>query len=243
MNVRFKGDTKIYDLIVTIPGQGLVCIQNPPLDVNPASGFEVLTPKGTVFGRYTEHTTVYRQLEDGSIILSADGSVWTPPPEPEPVPEPEPYVPSLEEVKEMKRAEMSTECEQTIYAGIDVELPGGWAHFSLKQNDQLNLFGKQAQLMNGAEKLEYHEDGQPCRYFTKEEMLLIIAEAMHWVSYHTTYCNSLFVWITNAETVEEMNAIFYGADIPEEYQSQVLKDYLAELAEEPAEVAADEAVS
>lgn len=49
---------------------------------------------------------------------------------------------------------------------------------------------------------------------------------MGFVKYNTTYCNSLNVWIskeTNAQTISEM---YYGMDIPEEHQSEVLKNYI-----------------
>lgn len=230
MNVRFLGSLEICHLQVTVPGPGLVCLHPPLPDMDLTVGFELLTPKGTVYGNYQDYTTVYRQLDDGGIILSGDGRVWAPPPEslpPDPVPEPDP--PTLEEVKAEKRREISMVCEQIICSGVTVQLADGPEHFSLTEKDQLNLFGKQAQLAAGAQRLEYHQDGHPCRYYTADEMQAIITSAMEHVSYHTTYCNSVNMWIAGAETVEEVQAIFYGADVPEEYQSQVLKDYLARI--------------
>ncbi|MDR0923091.1 MAG: hypothetical protein LBN31_01880 [Hungatella sp.] len=50
------------------------------------------------------------------------------------------------------------------------------------------------------------------------------------VSYYDTYGNSLKTWIDSVETMEELREIFYGADIPLEYQSEVLKTYLAQIA-------------
>lgn len=240
MNVRFCGSTEVYQMDVTIHGPGLVQIHPPFLDVDLTAGFEILTPKNSAYGKYLDYTTVYRRMDDGSVILSNDGRVWTPPPEPEPV---EPYVPTLEEVKVAKKQEISAACEQAIYAGIDVALPGGVEHFSLYEKDQINLIGKQAQLTAGAEQLEYHQDGHPCRYFTAEEMQAIITAAMQHVSYHTTYCNALNMWIVGAESVDELNTIYYGADIPEEYQSDVLKDYLAKMMAEAEEAVSDETVS
>ena len=96
--------------------------------------------------------------------------------------------------------------------------------------DRLNLFGKQAQLTAGIKKLEYHEDGNPCRYYSAEDMQKIINGAMEFKSYHTTYGNSLNMWIKGCSKTSEIAKIEYGAPIPEEYQSEVLKDYLAEMA-------------
>ncbi len=50
------------------------------------------------------------------------------------------------------------------------------------------------------------------------------------VSYHTTYCNALNMWIAGCESAEEIQQIFYGADVPEQYQSEVLKAYLVKIA-------------
>lgn len=299
MNVKFKGNPEIFKIGVIIVEKNLVKLHPPiPEDVDLTAGFELLTNDkgGKVFGDYTQYTTIYRQMDDGSVILSNDGSVWEPPvytvnfsgnncqiigeskqtPKifedlilPELIPNenyeflgwgPEipatgdvdrnitfyaqmKYVPTIEEVKSAKKTEISAACEQIIHDGIDVVMPDGSVeHFSLLSNDQINLFGKQAQLAAGAAQLEYHQDGHPCRYYTAEEMQMIIKAAMEHVSYHTTYCNSLNMWIVGAKSVEEVNTIYYGADIPEEYQSEVLKDYLAQIVAE-AEGAVNETVS
>lgn len=183
---------------------------------------ELQNQHGIVFGRYEGYDTVYKELENG-YILSNDGSVYVEPPEPEP------YVPTMDELKATKKQEVGTSCEQIIYAGVDVELENGVEHFALTEKDQINLFGKQAQLAAGVEQLEYHQDGHSCRYYTAAEMQRIIEAAMFHVSYHTTYCNSLNMWIAAAETEEELAGIFYGADIPAQYISVVLADYLEKI--------------
>lgn len=227
MKAKFIGSAEVYTLQVTVPGPGLVQLHPPFPEVKLTTGFRLLTDKGSVYGDYQDYTTIYRQMEDGSVILSNDGRVWSPPPPPEPGPEPVP--PTLEMLKEIKKLGISADCERVIYAGVSVELPSGWERFSLTEKDQINLFGKQAQLAAGAEHLEYHQDGHPCRYYSAAEMQMIIKTAMEHVSYHTTYCNALNMWIAGAETAEELEGIFYGADIPEKYQSEVLKDYLARM--------------
>lgn len=190
------------------------------------SGFHLVTRNGAIWGKYEDYTTLYRVIDNG-FQLSNDGSVYV---EPEPVPEPEPIEPTLEELKQQKINEVSNTCKETIYAGVDVELPTGTTeHFSLKEEDQINLFGKQAQITAGVTQLEYHQDGHPCRYYTVEEMTAIITAAMQYVSYHTTYCNSMYTWINAVTDKEDLEQITYGAAIPEEYQSEVLKTYLAQM--------------
>lgn len=135
---------------------------------------------------------------------------------------------TLDEFKAAKKKEIGKACEQTIYAGVDVALSdGSTEHFSLLERDQLNLFGKQVQMASGATQLEYHTDGQACRYYSAKDMQLIITAAMNFVSYHTTYCNALNMWIAGCETIEEIQSIKYGVTVPDTYQSEVLKAYLA----------------
>ena len=202
-------------------------------DVIPTSwdgDIQIYTAGGILATTLTGWTTVYR--EDGqTVYLSDDGSVYVPPADPEPVTPPEPYVPTLAELQADKKQEISRACEQTIYSGVSVTLAdGSTEHFALTEHDQLNLFGKQVQLADGAEQMEYHSDGQPCKYYSAADMQLIVKKAMWHVSYHTTYCNALNMWISGVQTAEELQQIFYGADVPEQYQSEVLKAYLLQIA-------------
>lgn len=205
----------------------------------------VYTAGGSQCSRLPGYSTVFR--DEGQVVyLSDDGSVYAPPEEPGDLPS-APYVPTPEELlaaaKSSKRAEVSAACEQIIYKGVNVTLANGSTeHFSLTEHDQINLFGKQAQLAMGAEQLEYHADGQPCRYYSAEDMQAIIQAAMFHVSYHTTYCNALNMWIAGCQTPEEVQGITYGADVPEEYRSEVLNAYLLQIAA-MAEGGADETVS
>lgn len=137
---------------------------------------------------------------------------------------------SLEELRMQAYSNASEACEKTIYAGIDVEISTGTEHFSLTEKDQINLFGKKMQLLAGMEKLEYHEDGQPCKYFTAADMQNIVDRAMFFVSYNTTYCNAMNMWIKSAEKASDLEQIQWGAEIPEEFQNEVLKDYMKILA-------------
>lgn len=281
-NVRFAGSKEIYQAEITVLEKNLVQIRTEA-DVDIKAGFQILTKGEKVFGDYSNFNTVYRVMDDGSVILSNDGSVYEPPVykvvfvlhngtligESEQTPDTfeelvvptvemnenyeflgwnqeiptegaveknytfyalTRYIPTLEEVKAQKMAEISAVCESIIHAGIDVEIDGVIEHFSLQTNDQINLFGKQYQLASGATAVEYHQDGCPCKYYSAEDMMKIITTAMEWVSYHTTYCNALNMWIAGAVSKDEVNTIYYGAEVPEEYQSEVLKDYLARIA-------------
>nr|WP_144364515.1 acyl carrier protein [Lacrimispora amygdalina] len=229
--IRIKGSSNLYEIqsIQTIEPHVLqiVFAGAPPTKW---SGDIVLYTAGDIeCATLSGWTTVYRD-EGQTVYLSDDGSVYQPP-DPDTGGEilpSEPYVPTLEELQAAKKREISQACETAIYSGVDVTLTdGSTEHFSLTEHDQLNLFGKQVQLAAGTTELEYHADGQPCRYYTAEDMQIITSAAMAYVSYHTTYCNAINMWIAGCESTEEVQAIYYGADVPEQYQSDVLKAYIA----------------
>ena len=195
----------------------------------------IYTDDGTEATTLHGYETVWKR-EESRVWLSNDGSIYTPPPPPEPAVPPEPYVPTLAEVQNNKKAEINAACEAMIVSGVNVTLADGTVeHFDLKERDQLNLFGKQIQVNAGLESIEYHTDTTPttnCKYYSNADMQSIIQAAMWHVSYHQTYCISLKVWIDACEAKEEVEEIFYGADIPERYQSEVLKSYLVRIAAE-----------
>lgn len=227
--IKLSGSDQMYEIQSIIPTAEHV-LQIIFADTVPTSwggDIELYTAGDILATTLTGWTTVYRD-EGQTVYLSDDGSVYVPPADPEPVTPPEPYEPTLAELQAAKKQEISQACEQIIYAGISVTLADGTVeHFALTEHDQLNLFGKQAQLAAGAEQLEYHSDGRPCRYYSAADMQTIIAAAMQHVSYHTTYCNALNMWVVGCETADELQQIYYGADVPEKYQSDVLKDYIA----------------
>ncbi len=191
----------------------------------------IYTEDDTEATTLTGYKTVYRD-EGQTVYLSNDGSVYTAPETPDgPVEPPEPYVPTLEELQAGKRREVAGECERIIYSGINVALADGSVeHYALTIEDQLNLFGKQIQVSAGQAQIEYHADGQPCRYYSAADMQTIIQAAMWHVSYHTTYCNAINMWIAGCQTADEVREIFYGADVPDQYRSEVLDAYLTEIA-------------
>lgn len=61
---------------------------------------------------------------------------------------------------------------------------------------------KRSEMIQIKKELEYHADGQPCRYYTAEDMQIITSTAMAYVSYHTTYCNAVNMWIAGCETAD-----------------------------------------
>lgn len=229
--IKITGSDQIFEIRSIVPAAKHV-LQIVFANTVPASwngDIQLYTDGDILATTLSGWTTVYRD-EGQTVYLSDDGSVYVPPADPEPVTPPEPYEPTLAELQAAKKQEISQACEQAIYSGVSVTLTdGSTEHFALTEHDQLNLFGKQVQLAAGAEQLEYHSDGQPCRYYSAADMQTIITTAMWHVSYHTTYCNALNMWVAGTEAADDLQQIFYGANVPEQYQSEVLKAYLLQI--------------
>lgn len=132
---------------------------------------------------------------------------------------------NIQQLKNAVISEMSRWCSEIIINGIDVLLSdGNIYHFSLTIEDQLNLITISSMIAEGQTVVPYHADGEPCVFFSAEDMLKVIETATEFKTLHTTYFNSLKTYINALETVEEIKSVYYGAEIPEEYQSPVWKE-------------------
>lgn len=130
--------------------------------------------------------------------------------------------------KKTKTQELSDTCSNTIYQGIPITLSDGLTqHFTLTEQDQLNLSGIGLKLLMGAPQIAWHEDDvtKECQYYSAEDAQKIIATLTTFKEYHITYFRDLRIYVYSLNTVEEVEAIEYGFELPEEFKSQVLKDY------------------
>lgn len=135
---------------------------------------------------------------------------------------------TIEYVKAVKSAEMSATCNKIITNGFDVILSDGENHhFSLTIQDQLNLITLSSMVAAGETVIPYHADGELCKGYSVEDITTIINTATSLKTYHVTYFNSIKVYIDSMNDINEVNNVVYGIDIPEEYQSDVLKQLLS----------------
>lgn len=148
----------------------------------------------------------------------------TPEPAQEPIPDSiEDPDELLEYIRNSKIQEMSYRCNKTIENGFDIEMEDGTYHYSYALEDQLNLMNLSAAIARGEEQLSYHADGELCRFYTAAEINEIISTGNAWKTYHTTYFNALKSYINSLETIEEIGAITYGMELPEEFKTDVLR--------------------
>lgn len=118
-------------------------------------------------------------------------------------------------------------CNQTIRNGIDVALSTGTEHFSLDYQDQINLMALSTRVAAGQEMIEWHADDQfqHCKYYSNADMQLIIESALSFVSYNITYFRDLRIYVRTFTKESDLKNVYYGMAIPEEYKSEVLKNY------------------
>ena len=171
-----------------------------------------------------EYDILYQAIETNEEILIEQ-------PEPEPIEE-EIFIDPIEEatidfIRTSKLAEMNSTCNKTIPKGFDITLSDGNSyHFSLTTQDQLNLITLASMVEGGETQIPYHADGEPCKFYSVEDINAIITKATEFKTYHISYFNSLKIYINNMETKEDIAAVTYGTEIPEEYQSEVLKNLI-----------------
>lgn len=151
--------------------------------------------------------------------------------------EPEPVVDealrlTAEYAKSAKIDEMRRACEAAIIDGVDVTYNGVTRHYSLELTDQLNILALQDAIEQGAQQIPYHGDDEPCRYYSQEEFLAVVAAANKHKTYHTTYFNSLKSYIESIDILDELDGIAYGVSVPVEHRSDVLKELMHNEAQE-----------
>ena len=119
--------------------------------------------------------------------------------------------------KANKIFECNNICNQMIVKGIDVEINGVVEHFGYKEEDQMNI--KELFDLSGQTNVPmyYHADGGNCKAYTTEQIISIYATACANKNHHTTYFNQLRQYINSLETLEEIEAVVYGQELPNEY--------------------------
>lgn len=227
--LRFLNGDTIHKAIV-IPMGNIVTLKFDGEKEVSTSGFNLyLDEECTVDigGKYYHiFTTIYRNDNNPEMYngyqLSNDGSVWVRPPEMDT----EPYVPTLEELIEKKVSDMNAQQQQVIRNGANVTLSDGTVeHFTLKDQDQTSLMGLQTQVLSGEENIPWHNSNEDehCKFYSNTDMALITNTSMNFVTWHVTYFRDLRIYIRSLKTKEEVESVFYGMDIPAQYQSEPLK--------------------
>ena len=129
--------------------------------------------------------------------------------------------------KREKIKQLSNICKTKITSGFSVVLSDGEPYnFKLTTEDQLNLISIEGQLNAGAETFIYHATDQPCKFFSREDMIKIISAFKRYTLYHTTYFNVAKQYINSLVDIEKVNTFTYDTDVSEVIDDKVIKQIL-----------------
>lgn len=136
---------------------------------------------------------------------------------------------SLKDLISQKLSDLSNECQAIISNGVDIVLSDGIQHhFSLQLTDQINIAKLKDMAVAGESFLPYHADGEPCKIYSTDDVLTIYSCMENLVIYHTTYFNSLKIYINNLTDRNSILDAKYGMEIPDNCQSEIYKVLLSQ---------------
>lgn len=143
------------------------------------------------------------------------------------------FQPDFASLKRLKLSEVNQACQSIIAKGVDVPTSQGTKHFSLSAEDQMNLTAMAMQLqaalkgeastINPAKGVPYHCDGELCTYWRADDFAKIADTATNFVFYHTTYANHLRHYVNRITDDEELQAVCYGMDLPDDLKQSMAK--------------------
>ncbi len=131
---------------------------------------------------------------------------------------------SLEELKDYKLKQISEACSADIYAGDTIVLSDGTReHFKYDVHDQLNLISLFS-LAIAAPEMElypYHCDSASCSFYSRADVIRIVAMLLIRKTRLITYCNQLTLYVRSMTNIEDVRFVEYGMDLPAEYQNVI----------------------
>lgn len=134
---------------------------------------------------------------------------------------------ALTEAKHATIRKLSNQCKSKIISGFSVVLSDRKSYsFQLTIEDQLNLMSIEGQLNAGVDTFLYHATGQSCKYFSREDMIKIIAAFRRHTLYHTTYFNVAKQYINSLASIEKVTMFTYGTDVSEIVDDKAIKQIL-----------------
>ena len=126
---------------------------------------------------------------------------------------------TVDSTKAKKISEIKQACESYIYAGTDVIMPDkSIEHFTYTLADQSNISEMFTAIMAGATEFPYHADGEICKIYTKEQIVVIYGTLSLFKTEATTYHNSLKAQINAMTDIDAISATkFKETELTGEY--------------------------
>ena len=134
---------------------------------------------------------------------------------------------ALAKAKQDKIQCLSTYCKNKIITGLAIKLSDGNTYkFKFTLEDQLNLMLIESQLSGGASSVIYHATEQPCKSYSREDMLRVINAFKQLNLYHTTYFNIAKQYINSLTDIDIVDSFVYGTDVSNATDDILLKQIL-----------------
>ena len=128
--------------------------------------------------------------------------------------------PTLSQAITDKISEINTAMAKAIIRGTDATTSKGVQHFTMTDEDQINITNWGALAKQG-KTVPYHADGEACRPYSPEEMLSVIKSVTYWKAHHTTYGNLLKHQIMEYTDINKVAEVTYGeTELNDTYKTQ-----------------------
>lgn len=238
--VRFIANGAIVEAGISLEGHRVqLTFQSPVSTIMTliSMGFQELNENNQMLmSDFSDHRYLYHEEVAGLVFITTDDPAdkWHEQPFVPPVPPvpPEPYVPTLDEVKAQKIAEMETAMSERIEYGVTVTLSDGTSgRFGLSALNQTSLTNLRLMAEQSEDKdtpsIPWHisDTSVPCQFFSPNDIMTITNAAIALTTYEITFLRDLRIYINDLNTKEEVEAIVYDLScLPREYWSEVLID-------------------
>lgn len=132
------------------------------------------------------------------------------------------YEPNLDAIKRNKSGELKATCKSVIESGFKSSVKNGQQSYNLRLEDQSNMAILMDEIKNGATRIPWHNANQTiCEVWTAEEFTQLFLESKDYILKQRFYCDGLEEMLAQAATLEEVEAIRWGIELPTEIQSQI----------------------
>lgn len=152
---------------------------------------------------------IFSKTRDKSVVAEAVKKNWIDEQEYKEITGEE-YIPTIEDAKTAKLAEIKKDCEAYINAGSDVTYADGSVeHFTYTLADQSNISEMFTAIVAGATEFPYHADGKICKIYSKEQIVIVYMSLSMFKAEATTRHNSLKAQINAMTDIEAVKAVSF----------------------------------
>ena len=224
--IKFKDSSECIKVSLSLDPLGRAKLSfsenNLPNEATLLSGFFEINEHNFIEqSGFSDMNYVYQKINDLTYVLTKDeNDIYT---ESE-IPDtdyseyvPEEYIPTIDEIRNMKISSLSHICNQQIVNGVDIDIDGSVEHFSYAEEDQTNIKELFDLAVQTNTPLFYHSDGNSCKLYTVTQIVELYTMSAMNKMHHITYFNQLKMYINTLDDFETIRNIEYGWELTGEY--------------------------